>query len=118
MFTEILRGLVSRVEQARGAAMIGADGMPIAEHAAGSGLDLERVAAECTSLLQTAAATGRALDQGAAREVVLRCEDAQTLLRSVTPDCYLALILGPGAQLGRARYELQKACQRLEGELT
>ena len=51
------------------------------------------------------------------QELVLRCEEAQTLLRSVTPEYYLCLVLDPQAWTGRARYELQKASWRLEGEL-
>ena len=117
MFKAVLEGLVGKLEQARGAAIVGVDGIPLEEHCRGEGVDLEKLAAECTSLIKTARETGRALEQGAAREVVLRCDGAQTLLRSLTPDYYLCLILGPEAPLGRARYELQKACQSLEGEL-
>ena len=117
MFKDILEGLASRLEEVRGAAMVGVDGIPIEELSRGAGVDLERLAAECTSLIKTAAATGRALDQGRAQEVVLRCEGAQTILRSVTADYFLCLILGPDSHLGRARYELRKACLLLEGEL-
>src|SRR5437773_11983103 len=108
MFKQILEGLVSRIEEARGAAIVGVDGIAIEEHSRGAGLDLERLAAECTSLIKTAVQTGRALDQGPAEEVVLRCEHAQTILRSLTADYFLCLTLGPQAQLGRARYELRK----------
>lgn len=118
MFKAVLERLVFDLEEARGAAMIGIDGIPIGEISRSAGIDLEKAAAECTSLIKTATATGRALNQGSAREIVLRCEGAQTLLRSVTPEYFICLILGPDAQLGRARYELQKACQRLESELT
>ncbi len=117
MFSDVLQGLVAKLEEARGAAIVGVDGIPLEEHSRGGGPELERLAAECTSLIKAAMETGRALDQGPAREVVLRCDGAQTLLRSVTSDYFLCLVLGPQAQLGRARYELQKACQRLEGEL-
>ena len=118
MFKQILEGLVSRIDEARGAAIVGVDGIALEEHSRGAGLDLERLAAECTSLIKTAVATGRAMEQGSAREVVLLCEDAQTILRTVTPEYFLCLILGPGAHLGRARYEVRKACQRLEEELS
>jgi len=117
MFKDVLEGLVGRIEEARGAVIVGVDGIPLEQYSPGGALDLEKLAAECTSLVKTAAETGRALDQGPAREVVLRCDGAQTLLRSLTSDYFLCLILGPQAQLGRARYELQKACQRLESEL-
>ena len=117
MFREVLEGLIARVQEAQGAAMIGVDGIPIAEIPIRAGIDLEKIAAECTSLIKTAVATGRALDHGMPQELVLRCEEAQTLLRSVTPEYYLCLVLDPQAWTGRARYELQKASWRLEGEL-
>jgi len=117
MLQDVLEGLVSRVQEAQGVAVVGVDGIPIQELSKSEGVDLERIAVECTSLIKTAAATGHALEQGSAREVVLRCEGAQTILRSVTPDYFVCLILGPEAHLGRARYELQKACQKLEAEL-
>jgi predicted regulator of Ras-like GTPase activity (Roadblock/LC7/MglB family) len=117
MFKDVLQGLVGKIEEARGAVIVGVDGIPLEEYSQGGALDLEKLAAECTSLVKTATETGRALDQGPAREVVLRCDGAQTLLRFLTADYFLCLILGPHAQLGRARYELQKACQRLEREL-
>jgi predicted regulator of Ras-like GTPase activity (Roadblock/LC7/MglB family) len=117
MFKEVLEELIRRLEEVKGVAMIGVDGIPIAEIPVSPELDLERIAAECTSLIKSAVATGRALDQGMPQELMLRCEQAQTLLRAVTPDYYLCLILNPLASSGRARYELDKACQRLEGEL-
>src|SRR5262245_25299757 len=118
MFKKTLEGLLSRLDEARGAAIVGLDGIALEEHTRGPGLDLDRLAAECTSLIKTAAETGRALDQGSATEVVLRCEGAQTILQSLTAEYFLCLILGPEAPLGRARYELRKTCERLEGELT
>ena len=117
MFKDVLQVLVGKLEEARGAAIVGVDGIPLEEHVRGGGLDLEKMAAECTSLIKTAMETGRALEQGPTREVVLRCEGAQTILRSLSADYFLCLILGPQAHLGRARYELQKACRLLEGEL-
>jgi predicted regulator of Ras-like GTPase activity (Roadblock/LC7/MglB family) len=118
MFKKALQGLVSKVHEAQGAVIVGLDGIALEEHCRGERADLERLAAECTSLIKTAAETGRALEQGTAKEVVLRCERAQTILCSLTPDYYLCLILGPDAPLGRARYELQKTCRSLEGELS
>src|SRR5262245_57479528 len=117
MFKDVLQGLVAGLDGAHGAAIVGVDGIALEEHTRGDPVDLERLAAECTSLIKIAAETGRVLEQGAAKEVVLRCEGAQTILRSLTPDYFLCLILGPEAQLGRAHYELQKTCRRLEGEL-
>ena len=63
MFKQVLEGLISRLEEVQGAAMIGVDGIPIAEFPVRAGIDLERIAAECTSLIKTAVATVRALDQ-------------------------------------------------------
>jgi predicted regulator of Ras-like GTPase activity (Roadblock/LC7/MglB family) len=117
MFKDVLQGLVAKLDGARGAAIVGVDGIALEEHSSGRDLDLERLAVECTSLMKIALETGQALEQGAARELVLRCEGAQTILRTLTSDYFLCLILKPQAQLGRARYELQKACLRLEGEL-
>ena len=117
MFKQVLQGLISRVEEVQGAAMIGVDGIPIAEIPVSPGIDLERIAAECTSLIKSAVATGRALGQGMPQELMLRCQEGQTLLRAVTPEYYLCLVMHPLASTGRARYELQKACHRLEGEL-
>lgn len=117
MFSEVLEGLVSRLEDAQGAAVVGIDGIAI-EQSRGASIDLERVAAECTSLIKAGASTGQALEQGQAREILLQCEGAQTLLRSVTPDYFLCLILGPQALVGQARFELRKACHRLENDLT
>jgi predicted regulator of Ras-like GTPase activity (Roadblock/LC7/MglB family) len=117
MFREVLEGLISRVQEAQGAAMIGVDGIPIAEFPVRPGIDLEKIAAECTSLIKTAVSTGHALDHGLPQELVLTCQEAQTLLRAVTPEYYLCLVLDRHAWIGRARYELARASRRLEGEL-
>lgn len=117
MFTEVLERLISGVDEAQGAAMIGVDGIPIAEFRLRPGIDLEKIAAEVTSLIKAAVATGRALDHGLPKELLLKCQEAQTLLRAVTPEYYLCLVLDPQALTGRARYELEKASLRLEGEL-
>ena len=118
MFNKVLEELISRVEEVQGAAMIGVDGIPIAEIPIRAGIDLEKIAAECTTLIKTAVATGRALDHGMPQELVLKCREAQTLLCAVTPEYYLCLVMDVQALTGRARYELQRACRRLEGEMS
>ena len=44
-------------------------------------------------------------------------EDVEGLLAYARKNRPHLVVVGPEAPLGRARYELQKACQSLEGEL-
>jgi predicted regulator of Ras-like GTPase activity (Roadblock/LC7/MglB family) len=115
VFREALRGIAERVEGARAAALVGADGIAVESFSIGESVSMETVAAEVLALAK-AAQGGDALT-GALSELALVEEDARILLRRVSGEYYLLLLLGGEGGLGRGRHELAKAALALKKEL-
>jgi predicted regulator of Ras-like GTPase activity (Roadblock/LC7/MglB family) len=110
-FSETLSQIVDRIEGSVAAMILGIDGIAIERYIRGTptDLDIEIVATEFTTLLRRAAHTASDTDLGQMREMVLSSEKGHFLLRPMTSDYFLLLILEPNSSVGRARFELRKA---------
>lgn len=115
-FAEKLTGIVDRVEGAVAAMVLGIDGIPIERRARDPGFDVEAVAAELTTLLRRGTQTAADTQLGSLRELIIVAEHLTVLMRPITREYFLLLVLSPGGNVGRARFEMRKAQLALEGE--
>jgi predicted regulator of Ras-like GTPase activity (Roadblock/LC7/MglB family) len=60
----------------------------------------------------------RELEAGEVQQLSLTTDRVTLMVSSVTPDYYLLLVLGPGGNYGRARFELRRARLLLEKDLS
>ena len=119
MFKEVLQEMVSRTEGCVGALIMGTDGIAVEKvwQSAGTEANLDVAVAEYTSLLRNARRTNDELGFGKLREFNLVSETGIFILRLVSEDYFIAMVLSIEGNFGRGRFELRRAELLLEKEL-
>jgi len=111
MFKESLQTIVENTDGGLGAVIMGADGLAVetffTEEAKENNLDI--AAAEFTSQVRSAGRSGKDLDLGDLRELIIALERLTLVIRLFNRDYFAVLALKPDGNLGRGRYELRKA---------
>jgi predicted regulator of Ras-like GTPase activity (Roadblock/LC7/MglB family) len=118
MFDETLRRIVETTDGAVGALIMGLDGICVARAEAGSEIDIDVVAAEYTTLLRKSMKNAEDAALGELRELVVTADRLAFLIKPITSEYFLLLVLGAHRGLGRARFELRKAQLLLEEEFS
>ena len=120
-FDSVLRTIVEECPGALGAALMGADGIPIAQvTASGAAEDAEEVGVlgvEFGRILDEARKAGDAAGAGAALELSVRTERFHVMLHTLDPETYLVLALAPHGNVGKCRYLLRRHQLSLREEL-
>ena len=111
MFKESLQSIVEKTDGSLGALIMGADGLPVENFFTeeGNAANLDVAAAEFTSLIRSAGKSGKDLDLGELRELVVSLGKVTFVMRLFNKDYFAVLALKPDGNLGRGRYELRKA---------
>ena len=111
MFKESLQSIVEKTDGSLGALIMGADGLPVENFFTeeGNAANLDVAAAEFTSLIRSAGKSGKDLDLGELRELVVSLGKVTFVMRLFNRDYFAVLALKPDGNLGRGRYELRKA---------
>jgi predicted regulator of Ras-like GTPase activity (Roadblock/LC7/MglB family) len=119
MFREVLQEMVDRTEGCLGALIMGTDGIAVEKvwQPAGTEANLDVAVAEYTSLLRNARRTNTDMGLGKLREFALTSESGIFILRFVSDDYFVAMVLTPEGNFGRGRFELRRAELLLDKEL-
>ncbi len=121
MFREVLHDAMRRTEGCLGALIMGTDGIVVEKvwQAAGAPAEMnpDAVAAEFASLIKSAHRAGGEMGLGRLSEMTFTGEGGIFILRFVSEDYFIAAVLSPEGNFGRARYELRRAELLLEKEL-
>jgi predicted regulator of Ras-like GTPase activity (Roadblock/LC7/MglB family) len=119
MFDEILKNIVARTDGAVGALIMGLDGISVARaDREDSPIDIDVIAAEYTTLLRKSTKGTDDAALGPLRELVVSADRFAFLIKPITAEYFLVLVLGANRGLGRARFELRKAQLALEEEFS
>jgi predicted regulator of Ras-like GTPase activity (Roadblock/LC7/MglB family) len=117
-FLELVKGLVDGVKGGYAATIMGTDGISLQDYIIeGSGCDIESVGVEYGKIISEINKASEVLDLGGVEEVVITSEGMKVLLRLVTPEYFMAIILSPTGNSGKARYLLKKASIAAKVEL-
>ena len=112
----MLQGICSRVDGALAVSLISLDGIAIDsinEH----DLNLETIGAEFGGFIHSIR-PNEELNTGEVQQFSLMTDRYITILSEVTSEYYVLLVLEPGGNYGRARFELSKARESLRKELS
>lgn len=119
MFDEALKNIVARTDGAVGALIMGLDGISVARaDSDDSSIEIDVIAAEYTALLRKSTREARDVDVGPLREIVVAAGRFAFLIKPITAEYFLVLVLSAHGGLGRARFELRKAQLALEEEFS
>lgn len=116
MFAVTLKDIANKLDDLECILLVGTDGLPIEKVVRKETLNVELLVAEFTTILRNTAQTASEVEAGALDELILLTERVIVLLKAITPEYFLMIILSEGANIGRARFELKKAKYILEKE--
>jgi len=117
MLSDTLEEIARRLPECRGAAVVGLDGMPLAQIATPNGPDLDLFAAEGATLLKQAAVSGSQEAAGVLQALVTVGERWQLVLQRVTDEYFLLLVVPRSTPLGQARYEVDRITPQILQEI-
>jgi predicted regulator of Ras-like GTPase activity (Roadblock/LC7/MglB family) len=122
-FQESLSEVCERVPGARAAWVMSLDGISVAQHivgpagGSGDGLDLEALLVEIGPPLKQLVRGVEQSRAGGLRCLELDTEHGAVLVRLLSEEYFLALVLEPGGLVGRGRFELRAHAPGLSREL-
>jgi len=111
MFRQTLQTIVEKTDGGLGALIMGVDGLSVEKFFTdeGSAANLDVAAAELTSVIRSANRSGKDMNLGELRQLVVTHEEVTFLMRSFSKDYFAVLAIAPEGNIGRGRYELRKA---------
>ncbi|MDX3071601.1 MULTISPECIES: roadblock/LC7 domain-containing protein [unclassified Streptomyces] len=107
-----LRSLRTRVPHLTGGLVASADGLVVAHDL--SGPEPEGVAALTAAALGVAARITEATERGAFRELIVRGDSGYVAAYAAGSAMALALVAGPGSNVGRLHLEARRSSRRIE----
>jgi predicted regulator of Ras-like GTPase activity (Roadblock/LC7/MglB family) len=111
-FESILQAIVEECPGALGAALMGSDGIPIAQAGPrGASDEAEQVTVlgvEFGRILEEARKAADAAGAGVTLEISVRTERFYVVLHAMDADTYLLLALAPHGNVGKGRYLLRR----------
>jgi predicted regulator of Ras-like GTPase activity (Roadblock/LC7/MglB family) len=116
VFRQVLEGIRDRVEGTIAVSLIGLDGIAI-DSINRDAVPLEILGAEFGGMVKQIRVANTELNSGEVFQLALVAEKYITFLSEITPEYFILLVLQPGGNYGRARFELAKAKHLLHDEL-
>jgi predicted regulator of Ras-like GTPase activity (Roadblock/LC7/MglB family) len=112
-FSDILKEVVHGTEGALGALIVGLDGIPVEEYTVNNDVDLQSMTVEYSALLKEIEKGSQAVHLGSTKEVTVIAEKAMIMLRRLTDEYFLVLIIKPDGNFGKGRFLLRMSAPRL-----
>jgi predicted regulator of Ras-like GTPase activity (Roadblock/LC7/MglB family) len=109
MFSELLDSIVNKVEGSLAAVIMGMDGIAIEKRILDENINVESLAAEYTSALRLSSSSAQEVGLGMLEEYILSTPNRIVIIRMITADYFILLLLAREGNIGRARFELKKA---------
>ena len=117
-FKAILKMLVEQTSGALGGVIMGYDGIAIDEYLGDTaGLDVQTLAIEYASVLKEIKMTVGVLKTGELEEVSIIAEKCSVIVRGVSDDFFVALVLSCDGNFGKGRYLLKREAPQLKEAL-
>ena len=117
-FKAVLKTIVDESSGSLGAVIMGYDGIAIDEHLReGGGVDVQMLAVEYASVLKEIKRTVGVLKTGELEEVSIMAEQCSVIVRGISNDFFVALVMGADGNFGKGRYLLKRETSRLREAL-
>lgn len=118
LFFEVVQKAVEQTPGAVAALLMGSDGIALANYSKpGAGVEMEIIGVECTSLLNEVRKVIDVLESGIVQEVTVSTDKYIIVIRSVTPEYFLALAMSPEGNIGKGRFFLRVSSPEVRKEL-
>lgn len=118
-FRKPLEHLLEAVPGALLVSIMGTDGIPIDTVQAPEGkVDASGLVVEYGALIEQVRRSAQMFAAGGLEEVAVRAENLTCIMRPINQEFFLALVLQPGASIGKSRYLLRLQAPQFEPALT
>jgi predicted regulator of Ras-like GTPase activity (Roadblock/LC7/MglB family) len=107
MFLDKLENAVGTIKGCEAAILMGFDGIAVDSFEVNKESDIETVGMELSVVLKEVRKAAELLEAGSAEEMTVRTEKMSTVMRIVNDEYFLAMMLAPDGNLGKAKYLLR-----------
>src|SRR6185369_16442234 len=117
-FKAVLKAIVEQVDGAVGGVIMGYDGIAIDEYLVPNpGFEVQILAIEYASVLKEIKRTVGVLNTGELEEVSIISEQCSVIVRGISDDFFVALVMAADGNFGKGRYLLKRAAPELREAL-
>lgn len=118
MFAEILKKVVDNVDGGLAAVIMGLDGIPVDTYVRKTDtVDVTTVGMEFSFILTQIKKAGDSLQVGGLEELIVKAQRLYLICRMVSPQYFVAVVLSPEGNFGKARYLARLATPSLVAQL-
>jgi len=118
LFGETLRKVVDNVDGGIAAVIMGLDGIPVESYVRQNDkIDVNTVAMEFSFILGQVRKAGESLSVGGLEELTVKAQRLMLVCRMITPQYFVAVVLAPEGNFGKARYLARLASPALNAAL-
>ena len=118
IFEEVAKEIVERVYGGLASIIMGRDGIPLSMYIKeGVSIDLEPLGIEYSNLLSEIIKASSNTGTGDVGETTILTDKFFIVLRVISPDYFICLLLSPDGNLGKARYLIRINLPKLRAEL-
>ena len=117
-FKTVLNEMISNVDGAMGAGVVGTDGIVIDQVSLKGSFNISDVGAEYATIIKNAKKASENFGLGRTNEILISTEKAMMIMNTVSADYFVAIALELDGNLGRGRLEVKKVIPKIEKELT
>lgn len=117
---EQLQSIVEGTPGAEGAVLMGFDGIAVqgyAREGSDPSYDIESVAMELSLRLIELRSAAESLELGDLQDITLKAERGTVLVRVLSDEYFVAVILSDAAHFGKGRWKLRQGAEQLRSEL-
>jgi len=117
LFAETLRKVVDNVDGGIAAVIMGLDGIPVETYVRQSDrVDVNTVGMEFSFILTQVKKAGDSLQVGGLEELTVKAQRLLLVCRMVSPQYFVAVVLAPEGNYGKARYLARLAPPALDAQ--
>ena len=118
MFGETLRKVVDNVDGGIAAVIMGLDGIPVESYVRQNDkIDVNTVAMEFSFILGQVRKAGESLSVGGLEELTVKAQRLMLVCRMITQQYFVAVVMAPEGNFGKARYLARLASPALNAAL-
>lgn len=118
MFAETLKRIVDNVDGGIAAVVMGLDGIPVETYMKQSDrVDVNTVAMEFSFILTQVKKAGDSLQVGSLEELSVKAQRLVLICRMISPQYFVAVVIAPEGNLGKARYLARVSAPTLAAQL-
>jgi predicted regulator of Ras-like GTPase activity (Roadblock/LC7/MglB family) len=117
LFADLLKKVVDNVDGGIAAVVMGLDGIPVETYTRNDKVDVNTVAMEFSFILGQVRKAGDSLAVGGLEELAVKAQRLTLICRMISPQYFVAVVIGPDGNFGKCRYLVRMAAPALNAQL-